>query len=142
MRRPFAAALVTATVVMLIGWSHLSRRQIEVWRNSETLWTAALRADPRCAMCRSNFAVTLADRGELEEAERELRTAIVLRPAFSQPRANLGSVLFELGLVSTRAGRHDDAVRYFTEAVMLLPEYPGIPRKLAEARAAASGRSD
>jgi Tfp pilus assembly protein PilF len=142
MRTPFAAALVTATVVMLIGWSHLSRGQIEVWRNSETLWTAALRADPACAMCRSNLAVTLADRGKLEDAERELRIAVFLRPGFSQPRANLGSVLFELGLVSTRAGRHDEAVRYFTEAAVLLPDHPGVLRRLADARAAASGRSD
>ena len=135
LRRPFAAALVSAALVLLLGWSVLSSRQIGIWRSSRALWEAALRVDSTCSICHSNLGVTLADEGRLEDAERELRIAVLLRPDFGQPWTNLGSVLFELGLSRSRAGRKDDALRYFTEAAAVLPGDPGVARRLAEARA-------
>jgi hypothetical protein len=138
MRSPFAATLVVAAFVLLMGWSHLSQRQIAAWRTSDTLWRAALRVDPACAICRSNFGVTLADAGRLEEAEREVLTAVLLRPSFPLLWQNLGGVLFELGLARARAGQNDEALRYFTQAAAILPGDPAVAERLAEARAAAS----
>lgn len=60
---------------------HLSRHQLEFWRNSETLMRHALEIDPNNYIAHHNLGIYLSRNGRLEEAQIHRRRALELDPS-------------------------------------------------------------
>lgn len=113
---PVCAASAAAVLVTIAGWSYLTAQQVRVWRDSETLWSAAIAVDPACAICRSNLGSAQLKAGRLDAAFSELLAAIALRPGRATPHNTLGAVLY-------RQGRYAESAREFDLAVRLKPGF-------------------
>jgi len=70
----------------------------------------ALRLDPNRPAVRYSLALTLKGRGELTQAEEELRHALVLRPNYDDARRQLGDVLASQGKIEQAIGEYRKAI--------------------------------
>lgn len=87
-------ALAGAALVLLAG---LGQRQAARWRDSETLFTHALRVTRGNDVAHINLGYALAKRGEYGRAERELTRAIELQPASARAYGIRGEVRIASG---------------------------------------------
>lgn len=92
-----SAAAVVA-VVMLASLVAGSRRQSEIWHDSERLWRWAVSVDPGCVICSTTLAseilhASMGDQERAREAEGHLRRAIAARPGYAPSYYNLGLAL-------------------------------------------------
>ncbi|HLA76349.1 MAG TPA: tetratricopeptide repeat protein, partial [Vicinamibacteria bacterium] len=90
------ATCAVATAVVLIGWTGLSRRQLGVWRNDETLWRHVLTGGPS-ALAHHNLGNLLAQRGDLVAAVSELTEALRVAPSYPRPWSTLKPILEQTG---------------------------------------------
>ena len=74
------------------------------------------RLDPTHAAARNNVGFILMERGDLDEASRDLLEALRLDP-------RLPDAHFNLGLISERRGEFDEAVRHFRDALRIRPDW-------------------
>ena len=88
-----AAGVVTC----FVGLGILSWRQTRIWHDSETLWSYVVSVDPASSIARNNLGFIFLNQGRLDEAEREIRTALRLSPEWEDARTNLAAVLARLG---------------------------------------------
>ena len=66
-------------LVWFCGLAYLSAQQIQIWRDTETLWsTRSSRTD--CSICRGNLGIYLMDHGHHQAAKTEFERAKELRP--------------------------------------------------------------
>jgi tetratricopeptide (TPR) repeat protein len=91
-----AAALTAAVIIGGLGAG--AWRQTGIWRDSVSLWRAAVAADPTCGLCAEHLAIALVETGSggagrTAEAEDLLRRAIALRPDRPRPYYNLAALL-------------------------------------------------
>jgi Tfp pilus assembly protein PilF len=112
MKIPTAWLAVPAlTVIVVLG--ALTYRQIGYWRNSETLWSYALRVTSvRSYKAHFNLAVTYDAEGRYDEAVRQFREAI--DPRDDDPRIHLG-----LGVYDQRRGHAQEAIEEFQSVLRL-----------------------
>lgn len=85
------------TVLVLACLLGMTLRQIAVWRDSITLWTAVLARNPSAVVAHSNLGLALIDAGRLDEAAAHLRTALAAAPDDPEAHTNLGLVLYRRG---------------------------------------------
>ena len=110
--RAMAGAALIA--VVLGGWSLLTWRQVQVWKDGFTLWTRALEVYPESPLARNNLALVLAARGDAPGAEGHLRAVTAAWPTFPGAFQNLGRAL-------AAQGRLAEAVEAFRRAAELVP---------------------
>lgn len=84
-----AAGLTAAVLVTLLGV--MSWRQSRHWRNSDTLWTHALRVASGSAVVHNNLGMVYGEQGRTEEAGREFAEAVRLAPGFANAHNNLAN---------------------------------------------------
>lgn len=121
-----------------------------VWRSETSLWEDAVRKSPAMVRPHQNLGTYYAFRGRLEDARRELMTALTLAPTNPELHNNLGMVYkkmkaydqaveeynavlklapgdamahYNLGNVCLEQGRFSEAIREYQVAVRLIPEY-------------------
>jgi hypothetical protein len=126
LRRPalkpvFAACLAVA----LAALSALTFRQIGAWKDSLTLWDAALSATRNNPIAELNYGSALLGVGRTDEAIAHFQTARRLAPG--APEAAFG-----LGVAYESLGRSADARREYEEALRLRPGYPAARQRLKE----------
>ncbi len=114
LRPPFAALATGMVAVWIAGLATLTWFQVQVWRDSETLWRYALEIDPACVLCRNNFGAGLATRGNPAGAISHFEQALTLRPGDAGLRGNLGLALL-------KTGRPSEAIPHFVRALELNP---------------------
>lgn len=107
-----AGGLVTAGTLALLAT--LSWQQSRVWRDSVSLWRAAVAVDADCLLCRAKLGAALLATGAGREAQPHLRRAVELAPA----RAGLR---IDLGVALALEGREAEAERELREALRLEP---------------------
>jgi tetratricopeptide (TPR) repeat protein len=117
------AALVPAT-----------RRQVEAWQDSVTLFTRSAAAEPGSAVLSANLGIALLDAGRPAMAERALAEAVRLNPRYPNGQA-------ALGLAQFAQGRPQEAVGHFLAALADAPAHPDALFGCAEALREA-GRPD
>jgi len=93
-RSPLPMAILTAALVACVS---LDRRQIAVWKDSETLWRHVLAINPGNSFACNNLATTLAESGRGDEAIPYLKKAISLLPHEQRLQMNLEIIEAELG---------------------------------------------
>jgi tetratricopeptide (TPR) repeat protein len=119
-------AKLALAAVLLLALAVGARRQLAVWKDSETLFRHAAAVTDRNYLAHLNLGQILAERGERGPALAEMRTALSIRPGMWQIHASLGQTL-------RRWGRTAEAIPYLRRAVQLRPDNARLRRSLAEA---------
>ena len=100
------------------AWSNRGNVQgsLDHWDQARSSFVAAADARPGFAMARSSAALSAFQLGELEAAERELRSLIRRYPLFADARAGLTALLW-------RRGARGEAESHWASASGLDPRY-------------------
>jgi len=106
---PLAAAAWIASLAALT-WL-----QVQIWRDTDTLFVYTLAVDPDCGWCHAQYGGALGNRGDLTGAIPHLQRAAALRPHRFRDQAHAGLALL-------RAGRAADALPYLERAVAAQPD--------------------
>ncbi len=109
--------------VVIVLCLALTRQQLAYWHDSGTLFRHAVEVTD------DNLGTVLGQRGQLDDAIRQFREAIRLKPDHANAHCNLGLAL-------DKTGRTDEAMREFREALRLKSSYPEAQNNLARALAA------
>ncbi|MBN1343132.1 MAG: tetratricopeptide repeat protein [Phycisphaerae bacterium] len=136
----WSAALMAATIAIapaLTGLGWLTRRQIAVWRDTETLWRQAVRVQPRNAVAQGNLASWLGQHGRLDEAIMHYQKSIEIY-------AGSASVWCNMGVTLSRRGRAEEAEGAFRKAIEIDPRlasaHRGLGRLLLSSRQAGTAQ--
>jgi Flp pilus assembly protein TadD len=102
LRPPLFRATCAALGALLATLGMLTWLQVQVWRDTESLWTHATYATPECAMCHDNYAAVLVNRSPVQPGEQlvaieHFHQALTLRPDREKPYGGLGLALLHLG---------------------------------------------
>ena len=96
--RPAAArAAVAGVALWVVAASALTWQQVQVWRDTGTLWRHAIDADPTCAVCHSQLGAWLGARGRLAAARGHFERGLALRPDHGPLRVNRAVALLMVG---------------------------------------------
>lgn len=107
--------LLAAVAALLLGWwSVLSLNQVQLWRDSETLFTHALGVTEDNAIAHESLALVLAERGSVRQAAYHFAEAVRIWPHFSDAYS-------DLGLSLSLQNKFPEAVKQCTAAVNLNP---------------------
>lgn len=87
----------------------------EAWRDDYSLWSDAARKVPNSSRPYNDMGNVLYEKGRLDDAVKQYKTAIRLKPDFLEPHNNLG-------LIYSEQGRLDDAIAEFKAALILNPK--------------------
>ena len=92
--RPVLARLLAGFgVAWLCSLAYLSAQQVQVWKDTETLWRYSLESDPSCSICHGNLGAYLSNHGQLGLAKTEFEHALALRPDNMKVHQHLGYTL-------------------------------------------------
>jgi hypothetical protein len=83
--------------IVVLGW--MSWKQVQIWHDSETLWTWAIEVNPDCEICYDNLGVTLSERGDLARGAGHLDRSLALGGDRHDASGNLGGALTRLGRI-------------------------------------------
>ena len=109
-----AAALILL-VVTVLPLSAAAYQRNRVWKDEITLWRDVAGKSPFKARTHMNLAFASYNQGLTEEAVKEYRTALRLKPG-------IASVHNNLALVYYNQGRIDEAIEEYKVAIRLKPE--------------------
>jgi superkiller protein 3 len=84
-------------IVWFCGLAYLTAHQVQIWRDTETLWRSSLESDPSCSICHGNLGVFFSNRGQLELAKVEFERVQALRPDNVKVHQHLGYTYAMLG---------------------------------------------
>src|SRR6516164_2000124 len=104
------ASLAGLALAVVAALSVLTWNQVEVWRDSETLWTHAVAVWPSS---QSHFKLgeILAQRGDLAKATENFQAALRINPHNTDAHAGLGFAFAIQGRLSEALEQFDDALR-------------------------------
>ena len=162
------AVLGATAVAAVAGCVALTTRQLEVWRDSVSLFAHATAVTRDNYVAEGNLGAALLYQGRRADAVVHLRHAATINPGYAKVRVSLGKALaaggdpvgalheyaeairldpktpaahYNLGLLLAEQGRLDDATAEYREALRLDPEYAKAHHNLGAALAA-QGRFD
>jgi Flp pilus assembly protein TadD len=102
LRPPLFLVACGAVAALLVTLGTLTWLQVQVWRDTESLWTQATFATPECSICHDNYGAVLvnhspAQPGDLTVAIEHFQQALMLKPEREKPYGGLGLALIHLG---------------------------------------------
>ncbi len=148
--RPAVGRLALGVIAAWIAaLAMLTWSQVQVWRDTQTLWSHAVEVNPACAFCANQLGHALHHAGASGEAVPLLERAVALKPQRMAYQRDLGVVLLwvgrpadaiphmrlaadrvpgdldlraRLGIALLREGRADEAVHYLADVARGRPE--------------------
>jgi hypothetical protein len=101
LRPAYVRVAGAALGVWLVTLAALTWQQVQVWRDTESLWTHATYATPECSICHDNYGAVIVNRsikrpGEELAGLEHFRQALALRPDRDKPNGGLGLALIQL----------------------------------------------
>jgi tetratricopeptide (TPR) repeat protein len=110
-----STVLITVAILVLAGSLWGTTRQLQYWRNSETLFRHTLAATKDNPTAENNLGAALLEAGRVPEAMSHLREALRLEPDLANAHVNLGNALLQ-------TGHPLDAISQYQEALRLRPD--------------------
>jgi protein O-mannosyl-transferase len=113
-------SLVKAVIGLMVVWlgalAYLSAQQVQIWRDTESLWRYAVEVEPDCSICHGNVGTQLMGRGYQyhQLAMGEFERVRALRPESKK-------VNFYVGHVYAMRGDFPGAVDNFQQYVVQHP---------------------
>lgn len=104
------AAILSLTIVSLVGLTVTARDQVWTWRNSVTLFGHALQVIETNPVVHNNLGVTYLRAGDRDKALAHFRRAFELNPGYED-------ALLNLALCASKAGDLQGAARYVEAAL-------------------------
>ncbi len=101
-------ALVTSAALAVLAI--LTWRQVGIWHDATTFWTATLAANPRSGVAHYQMGALRFKRGDVDGAIVEYRRALKLRPDFVYARGELGNFLAGKGRLAAAAAQYRKAI--------------------------------
>lgn len=111
--RVVRAIVGVPALIVILGLAILNWKQVQIWRNAETLWTYAASVEPSF-LALNSLGLVDAERGDFAGAVNHFRQSIALDPDYEVSRNNLGAALLNLG-------EYEAAAREFEAALRLKP---------------------
>lgn len=112
-----AMTAVAATLaLMIVGLTYLTRQQVWIWHDTETLWRYVLAVEPRSSVAHNDLGNILVKRGEMKASIEEYRQAIRFKPRSGIYHFNLANVL-------VNQGQTDEAIEEYRYAVYYAPYF-------------------
>src|SRR5437660_3640134 len=101
LRPPVFRASCGAIGTLLVTLAFLTWLQVQVWRDTESLWMQATSATPECSICHNNYGTVLVNRSAVRPWERflaieQFQQALMLKPERDNPYGGLGVALIGL----------------------------------------------
>jgi protein O-mannosyl-transferase len=112
---PSRVAAATIAVFVMGTFALLTWKQTEIWRNTATLWSHALRTEPNSSIAHYNLARFLAKRGDHAGAIAHYRRALSIRPDADTHNT--------LGLLLAIRGELEASIEEFHKAAEADPQY-------------------
>jgi protein O-mannosyl-transferase len=106
---------LAAVAVVLLGWSVLTWRQVQIWHDSTSLWARAVAVSPTCVRCHVNLANWLSTNGGGAEALAHYERALSLAPDLVEIHTNVGLLL-------VRLGRPAEAIPHYEQVLARYPD--------------------
>lgn len=103
---------------------------IAQWRERVDRVPSDRQAREQLAIAYNNYAVTLADAGELDEAVEQLEEALRVEPANAQLQSNLAIIYVKIGELEYNRQRLKEAKAAWEKALALRPDLPEVRAKL------------
>ena len=123
--RPWLGRAVAAVAALwIVALAALTWYQVQIWRDTETLWHYAVEADPSCAICQNNLGLAYYKKQQYQLAKERYERAIALRPDRVREHASLGLTLQEMG-------DYESALRHLNFAPTFFPSDPDILTNMA-----------
>ena len=114
---------------LVVACAVTSSHRIGVWQNSFTLWGDAVKKAPAVALTHDGFGEGLLQKGLVDEAISQFRTAVTLYPdpallkPGSGPRNDVANTYNNLGAAFGTKGLTDRAIEQFNRAIQLNPQF-------------------
>lgn len=124
LQRPWIAAVLATGLLLSLGL--ITRKQIAVWRNSETLFRHAISVTTSNWLAYYNLGWHLDRQGKVDEALGFYRKTAQIEPRFPNSWNNIGCAL-------ASRKEYEDAIPYFEKALALEPSSPEMSLNLANA---------
>src|SRR3989449_709677 len=102
-------------VCLLVGLGVLTWNQVQVWQDSEKLWSHAAAIDPRSPVGQYSLGLALVRQGKLTEAIEHFKTALQIKPEYPDAHTNVGAALADQGKLA-------EAIDYYREALQSKPD--------------------
>ena len=139
-----------SSVTVLTACAGLTFKQIGYWKNTETLFSHAVKATKDNYLAYNNLGFYLSNRGRMDEAIKNYRESVKIKPNYEEAHNNLGHALAEkgfhneaiveyelalktkpdlieahnnLGNALSEAGRVDDAIREYNYVLERKPDH-------------------
>jgi Flp pilus assembly protein TadD len=118
--RPWLARVAGAVMALwIVVLGALTWNQVQIWRDTDTLWRYAVESDPGCSICQNNLGISYLKQRLFDRAKERFDLALDLRPDRARPRQNLGVALASMG---DNAG----AIEQLTKVLAKLPDDPDV----------------
>jgi Flp pilus assembly protein TadD len=92
LRPPLVKAVIGLMLVWLGALAYLSAQQVQIWRDTETLWRYAAEVEPDCSICHGNVGSQLVEQGNHQQALAEFERVRALRPQSKKVHFYIGSM--------------------------------------------------
>jgi len=113
---PTTLPIAGVAICVVAGLGVLTWNQVQIWHDSERLWTHALALDPQSSIGENNLGVVRADQSKLAEAIEHYQRALQIKPEYAQAYNNWGHAL-------ARQGKLTEAVERYRQALKIKPDY-------------------
>src|SRR5207245_1580287 len=100
---------------VVVGLGVLTWNQVQVWHDSEKLWSHAAGIDPRSPVGQYSWGLALAQEGKLTEAIEHYTTALRIKPGYAVAHINWGIAL-------AQQGKPAEAIEHYRQALQLKPD--------------------
>ena len=110
-----AGAAVAAVAAWTLALGALTWQQVQVWKDTHTLWSFALDAEPDCTVCLYNHGAMLYNAGLHELARDRFERVMRVRPDRARAHANLGLVNAALGNLEQAATEYRSFIRRYPD---------------------------
>ena len=111
---PTTSLLAGIAICIVVGLGVLTWKQVQVWRDSQRLWTHAVALDPNSPLAQFSLGIVLSERGKPTEAIEHFREALRMAPDLAGAHDNWGQALNLLG-------KPTEAIEHFREALRIKP---------------------
>ena len=110
-----SAQIATAAVVLFaigasLGW--LTRAQVAVWRDGESLWQHTLRVAPNTAIANYNLGKIYETNGNVQDSVELYRRAVSINPTYAEAHYNLARLLGHQGKLDEAMAHYRDALKF------------------------------
>src|SRR2546426_1286620 len=112
---PTTLPIAGVAICVVAGLGVLTWNQVQIWHDSERLWTYTVAIHPNSSLAQFSLGIVLSEQGKPTVAIEHFQKGLQLRPDEPSAHTNLGVALIQQGKLA-------DAIEHFRQAVRIYPD--------------------